>query len=307
MPDPKIVGTPQEFWIDYKKTDSKGNPIIYTQDPGEIPGGVFGSGNYRPKHVTRVTYDTGEIFDFDDNGDSTYVKTDRDLAAKWKEANKDVTPIPRTAPDGSSVIWDPDEVDPDTGRKGRYIPAPGMPQAKPKEPEWFTPNTSSPFLLREKPDGTFEREPNPNYREPRDPTGRTAFPWEEKEAGLRNQLLELQLGGTDPASVRWQQEFGYKKDQDELQRQQVEQQQKLARQQAAWRAASDMIQTQQQMAPYALRPGQEYHTGWEPGGMREELARKLNLPYNPETFRVAPVDFDWEQRWREATGLFGGQ
>ena len=63
-------------------------------------------------------------------------------------------------------------------------------------------------------------------------------------------------------------------------------------------------------APMLARPGQKYHTGFEPGGVYHRL---LNWggggsePYNPDPYSIVPVPFDQQEMWERARGMTGGK
>lgn len=61
-----------------------------------------------------------------------------------------------------------------------------------------------------------------------------------------------------------------------------------------------------QMTPYALPAGVEYTPGFEPGGPAQYLSGKMNLPYNPESFRSV-MKYSPEDIWAMSRGLAGKQ
>jgi hypothetical protein len=123
MNEPREISR-YEFWIDYSKLDSKGQPMIYLQKPPD-EGGFFGIGAQPSKavHITRVTYENGEIYDFTDDGKATYVETDPQLATnyRWKFGQEQeegaTSPEVRQGPDGNWYQWNGTQ----------WVPAPGMP------------------------------------------------------------------------------------------------------------------------------------------------------------------------------------
>lgn len=49
--------------------------------------------------------------------------------------------------------------------------------------------------------------------------------------------------------------------------------------------------------PYALRPGQTYYPGFEPGGPIQNANVMANLPYNAESYKFQPIQYN---PWQEA-------
>lgn len=89
MAEPQAIST-EEYWVDYTQVDEKGNPKVYMREPPDEPG-FFGIGGRpsRAVHVTRVTYQNGEIYDFTDDGRATYVRTDPQLATSWRAQTRE--------------------------------------------------------------------------------------------------------------------------------------------------------------------------------------------------------------------------
>lgn len=306
--EPEIMDV-VDYWEDPQKKDKDNNPLTYMQDPGELPGGLFGSGNYRAKKITRVTYTNGQVYDIDESGKRRLIEINRGVAAQYKAQNPLSGPTPRTDPFGNKVTWDP--------ATGTFVPAPGMPTKT--EDSWLTPNTSARYLLRRTPEGSIEQTENPNYKEPVD-TPRSPYSGDFTQGGTRYRynaqglpepIFSFPEAEDKPTAYqqwsmnRQESDDTYQQEQDRIKREQYEDQQAFARKQAAWRAASDIIEQRRQMAPMALIPGQTHFLGYEPGGAWQKVAGQLGLPFDPDRFRVAPQTIDWEAEWRQAQQRFG--
>lgn len=63
-------------------------------------------------------------------------------------------------------------------------------------------------------------------------------------------------------------------------------------------------------APMLARPGQKYHTGFEPGGVYHRLlnwgSSGASEPYNPDPYSIVPMEFNQEDMWEKARRMMGG-
>ena len=309
-------------------------------------GGIFGIGE---KKYNRVLFQNGEMWDIPDDPaeEAKYVGIDRDTATAWRAATKR-PPAPTVKQDeyGNPVIWDPEASDPRTGKKGAFVPAPGMLTKPPPQENVFDdegneyrydvdyynpstgqqgryapapPPTKSPYASDFTQGGiryrlNKEGIPQEIFRFPTTPTaGRTRFAEEEEYDRLRAQQLRMEIEGATPLTPFQQATLGqqkaradYEQQQDEWKRQQSEQETELRRMQSAWQMANQIGQQQAQLAPYALLPGQEYFLGHGPGSAAQANAARLRLPYNPEQFRVPVQTWDPWTLWEQANERYGG-
>ncbi|TAK26895.1 MAG: hypothetical protein EPO21_24725 [Chloroflexota bacterium] len=88
--------------------------------------------------------------------------------------------------------------------------------------------------------------------------------------------------------------------QQALERQKFKQQEQRDRTQNTINMFQNLQQGQIQAAPYALRPGQQWHGGYEPGGVMQSIARMDGRYYDPDNYRVSVVQYDPEAQWRAA-------
>lgn len=137
------------------------------------------------------------------------------------------------------------------------------------------------------------------------------------EAGMLNQVIadlenaKKSLGGGTDNSLGWAQ-LAWSREKDSLDRawqertwneemgmarEQERRALMQARAQVAMQAAnmlgsqySSALQTQAQLAPYSLLPGQKYYMGHEPGGVMQQLSRMAGVAYTPREARGIPVD-----------------
>jgi hypothetical protein len=274
MADPQPIGTPVEFWVDYTKLDSEGQPTISTTPPPpDNPGGWFGIGGSHSSavHITRVTYDTGEIYDFTDDGKATYVKTDSQLATAYRTSQpKEAAPYRFQDNQGNFFEYDSSQTDAN---------------GKPKVTQIF----QQPQTL-EDPDLAAL-----------------------KKQQLQAQIAATQRSNAGPQGPSaWEQswkerDFAYQQEQDLKARE--ERAQTLAQQKKrdAWTMASDSLAGQLKATDIAAMPGQEYYLGHEPGGVSESIARKLGVAYNPEAWRIKTIPYDPEAEWQKAWARTNGQ
>lgn len=175
---------------------------------------------------------------------------------------------------------------------------------------WLSGNTSQPYLLQEMPDGSIKQIENPNYEAPRGPQRAPQTAAELEYDELRNQELRRKLSGEPTEGDLWtrawnERQFEYKRNQDEIARHQFEQQQEMTRRNNAWKAAMDMGDQQLRAAPMAAIPGQQYFLGFEPGGIAENIAKLSGRNYDANAFRAPIINFDQNEQWRKAWGIFG--
>ncbi|GEM_PF-4881283 len=279
MGDPNL----DQEWSD--RGEVKSDEVIWKDENGKLTnppsGGLFGIGATHPKRYSRVTFANGETWDIpeDENDPTNMVDYNASLGNAWRAANKPPIPTTRQGPDQNEYQW--------SAETKQWGPAPGMPVSKSKQEEWSTGSTSSPYMLRQKPDGSMEQMPNPNYVPPRE-----------------SQPPQWRPGEYE--GTAWQRaQFDYDKQQDEIKRQQFEQQQTLARRQAAWKMASETIGHQLQATPMAQIPGQTHFLGFEPGGIQSRIAELSGRQYDPNQYKVPIIQYDPEEAWRRATATMG--
>ena len=154
-----------------------------------------------------------------------------------------------------------------------YIPPAG---AAPRQPTALGANTSAPFITMMMPDGTIQTIPNPNF-----------LP--EGENDLERQRFE------------WTRDY---------QQRSLEQQQ----QEAAWRRQQQDAQnrismfqhlqdTQRQLLPRMVPPGQEYWAGFEPQSAMQGLFNMVGLPWQQQSYKVNTVPWDPNAAWQQAQAL----
>ncbi|TAK32621.1 MAG: hypothetical protein EPO21_14825 [Chloroflexota bacterium] len=134
---------------------------------------------------------------------------------------------------------------------------------------------------------------------------------EIEAAQLANELTRQNLSKWPVEQDQWNKNYGRLLAGDEETRtqnawQRALDQQKLKQLESQNRMANtlnmfqNLQQGQLQAAPYALRPGQQWYGGYEPGGVMQSIARMSGRYYDPDQYKVKTIDFDQAALWQQA-------
>jgi len=171
------------------------------------------------------------------------------------------------------------------------------------------------------PDG-FKMVDNPNYRPPQPSASAISSPASMMDAKERQAAGLFERETKYPGEQkRGQSDYDYRREQDqrtnaynharlaqekmlsETQNQENWKRAQLQAQEGIFGAMGGMFP---KVAAAAPLPGQEYHLGFEPGGVMSNIARMSGRGYDPNQYKIGVETFDPEDWWRRAQGMAQG-